>query len=74
MGPKPASEIDSNSRDYQKYQTHTDKWFHLHPTGASNLFPLMNKLNKSKVTGLSARLFQECANFICIFNQSICQG
>ena len=42
----------------------------------------MNKLNKSKATGLdwiSARLIRECADFICvpvcdIFNQSTRQG
>ena len=42
----------------------------------------MNKLNKSKATGLdriSARLIRECGNLICvpicdIFNQSISQG
>ena len=49
---------------------------------ASKVFSLMNKLNKSKATGLdriSARLIRECADLICvpicdIFNQSISQG
>ena len=56
--------------------------FHLHPTDASEVFSLMNKLNKSKETGLdriSARLIRECADLFCvpicdIFNQSISQG
>ena len=51
-------------------------------TNANNVFSLMNKLNKSKATGLeriSARLIRECADLICvpicdIFNQSISQG
>ena len=69
IGPKRASEIDSDIVDYQMYLTRTDKWFHLHPTDASKVFSLMNKLNKSKATGLdgiSARLIQECADFICV--------
>ena len=31
IGPKLASEIDSDSGDYQRYLTRTDKRFHLHP-------------------------------------------
>ena len=82
IGPKLTSDIDSDSGDYQRYLTRTDKRFHLHPTDASEVFSLMNKLNKSKATGLdriSARLIRECADLICvpicdIFNQSISQG
>ena len=82
IGTKLASEIDPDSGDYQRYLTRTDKRFHLHPTDASKVFSLMNKLNKSKATGLdgiSVRLIRECADLICvrichIFNQSISQG
>ena len=82
IGTKLASEIDPDSGDHQRYLTRTDKRFHLHPTDASKVFSLMNKLNKSKATGLdgiSARLIRECADLICvpichIFNQSISQG
>ena len=46
---------------------------------ATEVFSLLNKLNKSKATGLdniAARLIRECADLICIpicdiFNQSI---
>ena len=46
------------------------------------VFSLLNKLDKSKATGLdkiSARFVRECADLICvpicdIFNQSISQG
>ena len=67
IGPKLASEIDSGSGDYQRYLTRTDKRFHLHPTDASKVFSLMNKLNKSKATGLdriSARLIV-CRSHLC---------
>ena len=88
ISPKLASEIDSDSGDYQRYLTCTDKQFHLHPTNTSKVFSLMNKLNKLKqtnklnkfkATSISARLIRECANLICvpichIFNQSISQG
>ena len=48
----------------------------------NKVFSLLNKLDKSKATGLdkiSARLVRECADLICvpicdIFNQSINQG
>ena len=82
IGSRLADEVDSDSGDYQRYLTRTDKRFHLHPTDASRVFSLMNKLNKSKATGLdriSARLIRECADLICvpicdIFNQSVNQG
>ena len=78
IGSRLADEVDSDSGDYQRYLTRTDKRFHLHPTDASRVFSLMNKLNKSKATGLdriSARLIRECPDLICvpicdIFNQS----
>ena len=82
IGPKLASEINCDSGSYQRYLTVTDKRFKLQPTNSNKVFSLLNKLDKSKVTGfdkISARLFRECADLICvpisdIFNQSISQG
>ena len=82
IGPKLASEINCDSGSYQRYLTATDKRFKLQPTNPNKVFSLLNKLDKSKATGLdkiSARLVRECADLICvpicdIFNQSINQG
>lgn len=82
IGPKLASEINCDSGSYQRYLTATDKRFKLQPTNPTKVFSLLNKLDKSKATGLdkiSARLIRECADLICvpicdIFNQSISQG
>ena len=54
----------------------------LFPTNANKLFLLMNKIIKSKPTGLdriSVRLIRECTDLICvpmcdIFNHSFRQG
>ena len=58
-----ARNIDSPDGDcFQRYITSTDQCFQL-------FFSLLNKLNKSKATGLdtiSARLIWECADLICI--------
>ena len=51
----------------------TDQRFCFTPTNSSQVFSLLSKLNKSKVTGLdkiSAGLIRECADLICI---SICK-
>ena len=82
IGPKLASEINCDSGSYQRYLTVTDKRFKLQPTNPNKVFSLLNKLDKSKATGLdkiSARFVRECADLICvpicdIFNQSISQG
>ena len=82
IGPKLASEINCDSGSYQRYLTATDKRFKLQPTNPNKVFSLLNKLDKSKATGLdkiSVRLVRECADLICvpicdIFNQSINQG
>ena len=82
IGPKLASEIDCDSSSYQRYLAGTDKRFELQPTNPNKVFSLLNKLDKSKATGLdtiSARFVRECADLICvpicdIFNQSISQG
>ena len=65
-----------------RYLTGTDKRFELRPTSTSKVFSLLNKLNKSKATGLdkiSGRLLRQCADLISspicnIFNQLISQG
>ena len=46
IGQKLASETDSDSGDYQRYLPRADKQFQLHPTDASKVFSLMNKLKK----------------------------
>ena len=82
IGPKLASEINNNGENHQRYLTGTDKRFELHPTNSNKVFSLLNKLDKSKATGLdniSARLVRECADIISvpicdIFKQSIRQG
>ena len=64
------------------YLTSTDQCFQLRPTTVNKVFSLLNKLNKSRATGLdkiSARLIRKCADLICIpicdiFNQSISLG
>ena len=82
-GSKLANKIStSDSDNYLKYLTNIDKRFQLCPTTTDKVLSLLNKLNKSKATGLdmiSARLIRECADLICIpicniFNQSIGQG
>ena len=83
IGPKLASNFDSSEHDnYQKYLTSTDKRFQLRPTSTNKVLSLLNKLDKSKATGLDkipARLIRDCADLICIpvcdiFNQSISLG
>ncbi|XP_078377802.1 uncharacterized protein LOC144660957 [Oculina patagonica] len=83
IGPKLASNFDPLENDnYQKYLTSTDKRFQLRPTSTNKVLSLLNKLNKSKATGLDkipARLIRDCADLICIpirdiFNQSISLG
>ena len=63
IGPELARNIDSPDGDcFERYITSTDQCFQL-------FFSLLNKLNKSKATGLdtiSARLIRECADLICI--------
>ena len=65
-----------------QYLPNMDKQFQLCATTTDIVLSLLNKLNKSKATGLdmiSAGLIRECADLICIpicniFNQSIGQG
>ena len=83
IGSKLARNISTpDSNNYPKYLPNMDKQFQLCPTTTDIVLSLLNKLNKSKATGLdmiSARLIRECADLICmpfcnIFNQSIGQG
>ena len=83
IGSKLASNVNtSDSDNYLRYLTNTDRQFQLCPTIRDKVLSLLNKLNKSKATGLdtiSARLVRECVDLICIhicniFNQSINQG
>ena len=83
IGSKLASNIStSDSDNYLKYLTNIDKQFQLCATTTDKVLSLLNKLNKSKTTGLdmiSARLIWEYEDLICIpicniFNRSIGQG
>ena len=83
IGSKLAGKIDFSDTDsHLRYLTGTDKRFELRPTSTTKVFSLLNKLNKSRATGLdkiSGRLLRECADLISspicnIFNQSISQG
>ena len=82
IGQKLASQINCDSGSYQRYLTVTDKRVKLQPTNPNKVLSLLNKLDKSKATGLdkiSAKFVRECADLICvpicdIFNQSISLG
>ena len=53
IGPELSRNIDSPDGDvYQRYITSTDQCFQLRPTTVNKVFSLLNKLNKSKATGL----------------------
>ena len=85
IGPKLANEIPSaanGNKSCLEYLTITDQRFCLTPTNCSQVFSLLNKLSKSKATGLdkiSARLIREWADLIWIsvfkiFNCSLTTG
>ena len=83
IGPRLSLNIYSpDGNVYQMYVTSTDQCFQLRPTAVNKVFSLLNKLNKSRATGLdkiAARLIRKCADLICIpicdiFNQSISLG
>ena len=83
IGPKLASEIPSQcNNSHLEYLTSTNERFQFRPITTNQVLSLLNKLNKSKATGLdkiSARLVRECADLICIplchiFNQSLSLG
>ena len=72
IGSKLASNCyisTSDSDNYLKYLTNIDKQFQLCATTTDKVLSLLNKLNKSKTTGLdmiSARLIREYEDLICI--------
>ena len=76
VGPKLANQIPSaanGDKSCLEYLNITDQRFCFTPTNSSQVLLLLNKLSKSKATGLdyiSARLIRECADLICI---SICK-
>ena len=76
VGPKLANQIPSaanGDKSCLQYLNITDQRFCFTPTNSSQILLLLNKLSKSKATGLdyiSARLIRECADLICI---SICK-
>ena len=83
VGLELSRNIDSRDGDvYQRYITCKDQCSQLRPTNVNKGYSLLNKLNKSKATGLdkiSAKFIRECADLICIpicdiFNQSISLG
>ena len=83
IGPKLASEIPSQcNNSHLEYLTSTNERFQFRPTTTNQVLSLLNKLNKSKATGvdkISARLVRKCADLICIplchiFNQSLSLG
>ena len=76
LRPKLANQIPSaanGDKSCLEYLNITDQRFCFTPTNTSQVLLLLNKLSKSKATGLdyiSARLIRECADLICI---SICK-
>ena len=76
IGPKLANEMPSaanGDKSCLEYLNTTDQRFCFTPTNSSQVFSPLNKLSKSKATGLakiSARLIRERADLICI---SICK-
>lgn len=76
VGPKLSNQIPSAANGDEsclEYLNITDQRFCFTPTNSSQVLLLLNKLSKSKATGLdyiSARLIRECADLICI---SICK-
>ena len=76
------NEITSRKSGKISVKELTNERFQFRPTTTNQVLSLLNKLNKSKATGLdkiSARLVRECADLICIplchiFNQSLSLG
>ena len=83
IGPKLVPSPSNNSNaTFTEYLINTDKRFHFTLTHNAQVLLLLNKLCKSKATGLdkiSARLIRECADLIAksitnIFNASLTLG
>ena len=83
-GTKLANEVPlvTDGSSYADYIVSSDNKFIFSPISSSNVFSLLNKLSKSKATGLdniSAKLIRECADLISIplcniFNNSLSSG
>ena len=70
-GTKLANEVPlvTDGSSYADYIVSSDNKFIFSPISSSNFFSLLNKLSKSKATGLdniSAKLIRECADLISI--------
>ena len=84
IGTKLANEVPlvTDGSSYADYIVSSDNKFIFSPISSSNVFSLLNKLSKSKATGLdniSAKLIRECADLISIplcniFNNSLSSG
>ena len=72
VGPKLANQIPlaaNGDKSCLEYLNITDQRFCFTPTNSSQVLLLLNKLSKSKATGLdkiSARLIRECADLMCM--------
>ena len=84
IGTKLANEVPlvTDGSSYADYIVSSDNKFIFSPISSSNVFSLLNKLSRSKATGLdniSAKLIRECADLISIplcniFNNSLSSG
>ena len=83
IGPRLAREIPLTSDEesiYLENSTENYNKFCFRPTTTSDVFTLLNRLSKTKATGLdniSVRLIRECADIISgplcdLFNKSLC--
>ena len=73
IGPRLANEIppigQNDDSSYTNFITCNNKTFHFCPTSGNIVFSHLNKLSRSKATGLdniSARLIRECADLISV--------
>ena len=68
---------DGSSYTYTDYIVSNNNKFIFSPISSSNVFSLLNKLSKSKATGLDniwAKLIRECADLISIPLCNICNN
>ena len=71
LEPKLANEVllVADGSSYADYIVSSNNKFIFSPISSGNVFSLLNKLSKSKATGLdniSAKLIRECADLITI--------
>ena len=86
IGPRLANEIppigQNDDSSYTNFINCNNKTFHFCPTSSNIVFSHLNKLSRSKATGLdniSARLIREYADLISVslsdlFNKSLASG